>query len=133
MRPADRAIRILAELQLAELHPQRIEDQESTDQWFANPENQFQRFVRLNAADDARQDTEDAALGTARDQPRRRRLRIQAAVARTLLRTEDRRLSFESEDTAVRVRFSEQHAGVVHQIPSGKVIGAIENDVAVVE
>ena len=49
-------------------------------------ERELQRLVGLKRADDAGQDAEDAALGAARRQLGRRRLREEAAVARPLLR-----------------------------------------------
>src|SRR5262249_32458358 len=112
VRAADRAIGILLQLQLAEFHPQRGVDQEPPDERLAYPEDQLHRFGRLDDADDARQHAEDAALGAARHEPWRRWFRIQAAVARTFGGREYRRLSFEPEDTAVRVRLAQDHARV---------------------
>ena len=71
-----------------------------------------------------------AQLGT---RPGRRRLRIQAAVARAVLRREHRRLPFEPEDAAVGVRLAEQHARVVGQIARREVVGAVEDDVVGLE
>src|SRR4051812_41909205 len=100
MRSAHRAIGILAKLELAELHSKRIEDQEAPDQWFTRAEDQLHRFCRLNAADDSRQYAKHPAFGAARDQPGRRRFGIEAAIARTFLRREHRRLPLEPEDAA---------------------------------
>src|SRR5256885_5942025 len=129
MRAAYRAVRILAELELAELHALRIEDQEAPDQWFAGAEDQLHRLGGLDAADDSRQYAKHTALSAAWNEPGRRRLRIQAAVARTLLRREHRRLPFEAEDAAIRIRLSEQHARVVHQIPRREIVRAVDDDV----
>ena len=66
-------------------------------------------------------------------QPGRRRLGIQAAVARAAGRREHRRLAFEAEDAAVDVRLPQQHAGVVDEVARGEVVGAVEDDVVVAE
>ena len=71
-----------------------------------------------------------AQLGTS---PGRRRLRIQAAVARTVLRREHRRLSLEAEDAAVDVRLPEQHARVVDEIARREIVGAVDDDVVRLE
>src|SRR5439155_5760562 len=84
MRTAHRALGILLELQFAEPHPERIEDQESPDEWLAYSEDQLDGFGRLDDADDAGQDAEHTTLCAARYESRRRRLRIQAAIAGTV-------------------------------------------------
>ena len=78
---ADRARRVAAERDLGEGAGERVEEEQATDQRLADPERQLQRLVRLDRADDAWQDAEDAALGAARGELRRRRLREEAAVA----------------------------------------------------
>src|SRR5438105_14058674 len=102
MRAAHRALRIFPELELAEAHLQRVVDQEAADQRLADAENQLDRFSRLDHADDARQHAKHSALRAARDQSWRRWLRVEASIAGAFLRREDRRLSFEPEDAAVR-------------------------------
>ena len=131
MVAADRALGIAAQLQLAEAHLQRVVQEQPADERLAGSENQLDRFGGLDDADDARQDAQHAALGAARHQSRRRRLRVQAAIARAALDREHGRLPVEPEDAAVRVRLAEQHAGVVHQVPRLKVVGAVEDDVVV--
>ena len=133
VRAAHRAVRILPELQLAEPHPQRVVDQEPADQRLADAGDQLDRLGRLDDADDARQHAEHAAFGAARHEPGRRRLRIQAAIARTVLGREHRRLPLEPEDAAVGVRLAEQHARVVGQIARREVVGAVEDDVVRLE
>src|SRR5262245_41215692 len=44
---------------------------------------------------------------------------------------EDRSLALEPEDRAVNIRFAQQHAGVVGQITSLEIIGAVNDDVVV--
>ena len=133
MRAADRAVGVLAQLQLAEAHPQRVVDQEPADQRLAGAEDQLDRLGRLDRADDAGQHAEHAAFGAARHQSGRRRLGIQAAVARAVLGREHRCLALEPEDAAVDVRLAEQHARVVHEIARREVVGAVEDDVVRLE
>ncbi len=85
--------------------------------------------VGLDAADDARQHAEHAAFRAARDEPGRRRLRVEAPVARAFLRREHRRLSLEPEDAAVHVRLAEDDAGVVHEISRREIVRAVDDDV----
>ncbi len=75
------------------------------------------------------QHAEHAAFRAARDEPGRRRLRVEAPVARAFLRREHRRLALEPEDAAVHVRLAEDDARVVHEIPRRKVVGAVDDDV----
>ena len=84
MRTAYRTLGILLELQFAEPHPERIEDQESPDQRLAYSEDQLDGFGRLDDTDDPGQDAEHTTFCAAWDESRRRRLRIQAAVAGTV-------------------------------------------------
>ncbi len=45
------------------------------------------------------------------------------------IKVEHRGLAFEAEDRAIHIRFAQQHAGVVHQVAGGEVVGAIADDV----
>src|SRR2546425_451830 len=90
-------------------------------------------LVGLPHVDDARQHAEHAAFGAARDESRRRRLGIQAAIARTVLGREYRRLAFETEDAAVGVRLAGQHARVVDQIACRKIVRAVDDHVVRLE
>ena len=60
-----------------------VVQQEPADQRLTDAEDQLDRLGRLDRADHARQDAEHAAFRAARHLPRRRRLRVEAAVART--------------------------------------------------
>ena len=131
MRAADRAIGILAQLQLAESHGQRVEQQQPADERFAFADDELQRFRRLNRADDSRQHAEHAAFGARRHQARRRRLGIQAAIARAVGIAENVDLAFEAENRAVDIGLAEQHARVVHQIARGEIVRAVHDDVVV--
>ena len=54
---------------------------------------------------------------------------MQASVTRPARRREHRRLPFEPEDAAPRVRRAVQHARVVHEIARGKIVGAVDDHV----
>src|SRR5688572_31792536 len=75
MLAADRAVRILTQLQLAKTHTQRIIEQQPASQSFAGTEKQLHGFGRLNHADDPRENPQDTALRATGNQPGRRRLR----------------------------------------------------------
>src|SRR5690606_10964633 len=102
---AERTFRVLAELELAERHLPRIEQQQAVEKDPLGAENDLDHLVCLDRADDPWQYSKHAALCTGRDQPRRRRLRIQAAIARSLLCPEDARLPFEPKDRTVNIWF----------------------------
>ena len=85
---ADRALGITRQLQLPEAHAERVIDDEPADQRLADAEKQLDRFGRLDRADDPGQDAEDACFGAARHEARRRRFRVQAPIARSVLRRE---------------------------------------------
>ena len=48
-------------------------------------------------------------------------------------RREDRSLAVEPEDRPVHVGFPEQHASVVHKVSGRKIVGAIDDDVVILE
>ena len=77
----------------------------------------------------ARQDAEHAALGARRRELGRRRLREEAAVARPLLRLEDRHLALEAVDRAVDDRHVVPDRRVVHEVARREVVGAVDDHV----
>src|ERR1700730_14116481 len=101
--PADRAVRILFELELPEAHPQRVVDPEAPDQRFADTHENLCPLGALDDANDRREHAEHAPLSTPRHKPGRRGLRIQAAIARALLGAEHRGLTFETENAALGI------------------------------
>ena len=129
MIAANRALRIPAQLQLAEAHGQGIVEHQPADQCFAHAQNQLHGFGCLHQSDHARQNSQHSAFGAARHQARRWRFRIQASIARSARIREDRRLTFEAEDRSVNVRLLQQHAGVVHQIARREIIRAVDHHV----
>ena len=106
VRAADRAVGILAQLQRAEGHAQCVDQQETAHKGLSYLQNQLDRLGRLDHADQAGQNAEHATLRAARHQARRRRLRVQAAVARALRQAEHARLALKAEDRSVGVRLA---------------------------
>ena len=62
------------------------------------PEQDLERLVGLEQAHDPGHDAEDAGHGAAGRELGRRRRRVEAAVARALVRDERRELALEPED-----------------------------------
>ena len=129
MVAADRAARVALEPHLGERGLERVEQQQSADQRVANSQQQLDRLVGLDRADDAGQDAEHAALGAARSKLRRRGRRKEAAVAGADLRLEDRDLAFEAEDRAVHDGDVVPHRRVVDEVARGEVVGAVDDDI----
>src|SRR5215218_597553 len=109
IRAANRACRIFSQLQLAKPQLQGVEQNQSAQQGGPCPDYPFDRFERLNAADDTGEHPEDSSFGTARNQARRRWLRVQTAIAGPLLGVEQRRLPLEAEYAAIHIGLVEQH------------------------
>src|SRR5262249_10283480 len=122
---------ILPQFELAKPHRPRVEQQQTIDQQIFGAENDLDRFVCLNRADDARQHTQHATFTARGHRTRRPPLRIQAAITSAFLRPEHTRLDFEQEDRTVNVWLLTQYARVVDEIASGKVVSAVDDDVVV--
>ena len=133
MRAADRAVGILPQLKIAEVHAERVDQQKTTDERLANTEDQLDGLGGLDDADKPRQNAEDAALRAGRHEARRWRLRIQAAIARAFGQAEDAGLTLKAEDGAVGVGLAEQNAGIVDEVTRLKVVGAVRDHVEVLE
>src|SRR6266478_6146156 len=133
MRSAHRAVRILAQLELAEFHPESVKQQQASHEIFPAAEDQLDRFHRLDGADDSGQNAEDAAFRAGRHKPRRRRLRIKAAVARTIGHAENGGLPLKPENRTVHVWLSQQNAGVIDEIARRKIVSPIDDDIKVLE
>src|SRR5277367_337159 len=125
MRAADRAVGVLAQLELAEVHVQRINEQQAADERVADAEDELDRLSRLNHADQAGKNAQDPTLGARRHQAGRRRLWIEAAIAGTIFRRKDARLPLKAEDRPVGVRLPRKNAGIVDQIPRLKIVSAV--------
>src|SRR5262249_40368403 len=103
---ADRALRILAQFQLAEAHLERVEEEQAPNQRLSRSEQQFHGFGCLDYADYAGKNSQHASFGAAGHQSGGRRLRIKATIAGPSRHTKHRCLAFEPEDTAVDVRLT---------------------------
>src|SRR5690348_4728912 len=130
---AHRALGILAQFEFAEAHSQRVKQEQSANQTIAAAENQFDRFHSLNRADDSWQNAEHSALSAGRHQAGRRRLGIEAAVARTVRHAEDRDLPLEPKNGAVHIGLAKKDASVVDKIAGRKIVRAIHDNVVVLE
>ena len=133
MIAANRAFGILAKLQLAKAHVERIHKQQAANQRLAYSQNQLDRLGSLYYANEPGQNAQNSAFGATRYQARRRRLRVEAAVAGTILRAEDAGLTLKAKDRSIRIRLAQQHACIVDQVARGKVIRTIGNNVVVLE
>src|SRR5580704_2100983 len=98
MRPAGRTVGILAQLELAELHAKRIDEQQPPDEWVTLAKDQLDDFSRLNHTDQSGQNAQHSTFGAGGNQPRRRWLGIQAPVAWAILRSENTGLSLKPEN-----------------------------------
>ncbi len=126
----DRARGIATQLEFAELHVERVEEQQASDHGRAFAQREFQNLRRLNATDDAGQHAEDAAFCATRHHAGRRRFGIQTAVARAAeVRREHAGLALEPEDRAIDIRLLEQHAGVVSEIARREIVRAVHHDI----
>ena len=102
---AEGALGIAPQLEFAELHVERVEQEQAVEERGAFAEDELQNLGGLDEADHAGQHAQHAALGAARDGAGRRGLRIEAAIARPpQVRREDAGLAFEAKDGAVHVR-----------------------------
>ena len=133
MRTADRAVGIFVQLQRAELHGERIDEQEATGEALADAQDQLDDFGGLDDADQTRENSEDSTLRAGGNKARRWRLRVEAAVAGRVLGGEDAGLPLEAEDGAVDVGLAGEDAGVVDQIAGLEVVRAVGDDVVVAE
>ncbi len=128
---AGRAMWIAVEAQFVKLARKRIIGHEAPDQRLANAEQQLDGFGSLQHADDPRQHAQHTGLGAAWRQFRRGWLRMEAAIAWSLVRLEDRQLPLEAEDAAMHNGLVGDDRGIVKQIARREIIGAIKNHVVV--
>src|ERR1700749_2091872 len=120
MRAAHRAIRILAQLELAEAQSNRVDKQQAPDKRFAFAEDELDCLGGLDDAQQAGKNAENATLRATGKQSRRGRFGIEAAVAGTIFCGEHAGLALKSEARSVDVRLAQKHACVVDQIAGGK-------------
>src|SRR5437868_8167311 len=131
MVAAHRAIRILAQLQLPKTHPPGVEQKQPVNHYVRRAQDDLDRFVRLNRADNTGQHAEHSTFRAGRHQTRRWWFRIKATIARAAFSPKDAGLAFKTKDRTVNVRLAGQHAGIIHQIARGKIICAVDDHVVV--
>src|SRR6266436_3857961 len=131
MLSAHRAVGILAQFQLAEFHGQSVKQQQAASEAIAAAEDQLDGLHGLNGPDDSGQHAQNAALRARWHEPGWRRLRIQAAIARTIGHAEHGHFSFEAKNRAVHIGLTKQNARVVDEIAGGKIVGAIDDDIEI--
>ena len=130
MVAANRAFRVAPQLELAELHLQRVEVHQPAQQRHADADDQLDGLNGLHHADHARQHAQYAALRARRHHARRRRFGEHASVTwAAQMRREHRRLTLEAEDRPVDVRLLLEDAHVVGQVARGEIIRAVDDDV----
>src|SRR5207244_10244458 len=122
LRTAGCAIALFAQLEFAELHAQRVNEQQASDERLAFAQNQLDDFCRLHHAYEPRQDTKHSAFGTGWHESRRWRLGIEAAIARTSFCREHARRPCKPEYRTVDLRLTGDAAGVVRVVAGGGVV-----------
>ena len=87
--PADRAIRILPEVQRSNFHGKGVKAKEFSHKILALPQDELDGLEGLYGSDETGQYTKNPGLGTAWSHSRRRWFGIEATIAGTLTRVED--------------------------------------------
>ncbi len=86
------------------------------------PSISFDDLGCLNHSHQPRENPQHAAFGAAWHRAQRRRLGIEAAIARPLARGKDAGLALKPEDRPIHVLRAGEHACIVDQIAGGKVV-----------
>ena len=98
-------------------------------QVFADSQDELERFVCLDAADNTRERADGATFGTRGDEPCRGWRRVLATVARTAIQIEYADLAFELVNRAEYNRNAMQCASVVDQVTGLIIVRAIDNQI----
>ena len=80
-RPAQRALRITPQTDLAEPHTERVVGQQAANQRLADPEQELDGLRRLNRSNHSREHAQDASFASGGDEARRWRQCLLRAVA----------------------------------------------------
>ena len=121
--------RVLADLDGAVAHLQRVVHHQPAEQRLADAGDQLDRLGHHDRADGGAQHAKHTALRAGRHHARRRRLGVEIAVLRAVLGPEHADLALEAEDRTPHVRLAEQHASVVDQVAGGEVVRAVQDQV----
>ena len=137
--PASRAARAASEqtgqagsrrsAQLRELGLERIEQQQPAGERPPDPEQDLEDLVGLEQAHDPGHHAQDAGHGAAGRELRRRRGRVEAAVAGPLVRDERGQLALEPEDGGVDHRDPGRDRRVVEEVARLERVGAVQDHV----
>src|SRR5260370_16497502 len=106
MYSANHTVGILAQLQLAKLHAQRVDQQEPANQGIAGAQDQLDGLSCLNDSNQPGQDSQQPAFRARGYKSWRRRFRIQAAVARTVFAGDQPCLAFQTQDETIPLSLS---------------------------
>ena len=129
MLAADWAVWIALQLQFTEFHFPCVIEQQTSYQCVVSTNNEFDNFIGLDHSNHAGQNAQNTAFRAGWNQTGRRRLAIQAAVARPVFRIEHACLSFELEYRSVNIWLTEQNTCVVHQIARWIVVCSIRHHI----
>src|SRR5262245_1272180 len=115
MGPAQRAIWIAADTDLAKPHGERIVHHQASDQWSSLLHDEFNRLSRLYHTNNPGQNSQDTGLTSRRHHTRRGWCGEQAAVAWASMWLEHTGLSFKLENAAMHHR-SEEHTSELQSL-----------------
>ena len=125
----NRATRVPGDCYLSPIHLHRVKEQQPTTERVSPPQHQLDHLEGLNRSYDPWQNPQYTCLRTIRDQTRRRRLSKEASVTRSAVGRKHRGLALPTEDRSVDVRLSQEHTGVVDEVPGREVVGPVGHDV----
>src|SRR5213083_1894550 len=83
-RATRRARWVLPDVDRAELHPQRVDEQQPASERLTHTDDHIDRLRRLNRPHQTRQHAQHPAFGATRHKPRWRRFREETAIARSV-------------------------------------------------
>ena len=125
----ERAAAVMLYRQQMRPESQCIHRQQFPRKMLADADDQLQRFICLDAPDDAGQGTDGSAFRTGGNQPGRRRFRINAPKTGAVPVTQDAHLAFKLIDGAENERNAGQHAGIIDKISGFIVIRAVDHKI----
>ena len=126
---ANRAVWIARQPRLLKAHRQQIDHEQRADQRLSDAQDQLERLVGLQGSEQAGHRSQHPRLRAGRHRFRVRHFRKKTTIARSLRRGIDRKHPRERADAGADIRFTRQHAGIVHQIFGGESIGTFDQQV----
>ena len=131
--PAHRAGRVLRHRNLPQPRAPGIEHRQAPHQRLPAADHQFERLGGLHRPDDPGEHPQHPGLRAGGHRTRGRWRRVQAPVARTPLGVEDPHLPVEAQHRPVHQRQPQHDGRVIDQVPSGEVVGAVDDHVPPVQ